>query len=71
VALNVYDLWIEDNPTRIDDMFWHSALEFINAIRAELGLTLLVQDTYADPMKTLDRELFDAYRSSQPNSPSA
>jgi len=52
-------------PTRIDDMFWHSELAFVNAIRAELGLSPLVQDSYDDPMKTLDRELFDAYRSYQ------
>jgi hypothetical protein len=52
-------------PDRVDDMFWHSELAFVNAIRAEVGLASLVQDAYDDPMKTLDRELFDAYRSSQ------
>ena len=25
-------------PTRIDDMFWHSELAFVNAIRTEVGL---------------------------------
>ncbi|MFF5293050.1 hypothetical protein [Paractinoplanes globisporus] len=55
-------------PARIDDLFWDSEMEFVNAIRAELGLMPLVRDIYDGPRKTVDCELFDAYRATQKQS---